>query len=75
MAFLNDTGLNRLQEYILSKIRDKIAAASSITPKAAETASAGTETTFARGDHAHPAQTIQQQIEYINLYMMVPITS
>lgn len=58
MAFLNETGLNRLWEHILSKIGDKIAAAaSSITPKAAGTASAGTETTFARGDHVHPAQT------------------
>lgn len=32
-------------------------ATSSTTPKVAGTAAVGTETTFARGDHVHPAQT------------------
>jgi phage gp45-like len=43
--------------HLISIDRSETVAASSTTPKANGTAAVGSETSFARGDHVHPAQT------------------
>lgn len=53
----NTTNLQTALSNLAGALPSSIPTASSTTPKAPGTATVGTETNFARGDHVHPVQT------------------